>query len=265
MVALVVRALVASPAPGWRGARVPSPPRSVRVVPGNARATVSWHDAVSNGGQPDHRVRGRSCTTNDVALAINVFKSTATTQMIVGSEERPAPTRSRSPAKNTVGWSKLSARSAPATVGVPVAAGEADGGRREGPRDGVVARSPTNNGVADRRVPGHAVLNGHAASRRACSSRRKTKQVHHRLEDTARSYTFKVAAHNKRGWSALSTVSADGHDQVAHGTRPGDAAAAVRPACARRCRRGARPPRGGGGVDGGARLRQLARAVLRRV
>jgi hypothetical protein len=51
VVVLAFCGLLAAPEPA-SAAGVSIPPRSVRVAPGNARATIRWHKPSSNGGHP---------------------------------------------------------------------------------------------------------------------------------------------------------------------------------------------------------------------
>src|SRR3954454_23148572 len=101
-------------------ASVPVPPRSVRVAPGNARATIRWHRN-SNGGSPITAYQIQ-VYKKQVSLGIYQFQSTATTQTIVGLKNGQTLTF-KVAAKNTVGWSKFSAMSGPATIGSPAPVG----------------------------------------------------------------------------------------------------------------------------------------------
>ena len=120
-------ALIASSTPGWAEASAPKPPRSLRIVPGNKQAKVSWVKP-SNGGSPITQYE-IAVYHDEVVLGIHVFKSTATTQVIEGLKNSSTYTF-KVAAKNAVGWGKFSARSAPATIGVPSPPGKARRGRR---------------------------------------------------------------------------------------------------------------------------------------
>jgi len=200
--ALVVSALALASTPA-SAASVPKPPRSVRIIPGSARATVTWVKP-SNGGSPivwyEVAVYNHA---NSVLLGIQIFKSTATTQVIVGLKNGTTYTF-KVAAKNAVGWSKLSARSAPATVGVPSPPGKptAVAGKS---RATVSWTKPKNNGLpidAYRVVP---ILNTQQKEAHDFTAT-VTKQVITGLT-TGKKFTFAVAAHNKRGWGALSVES----------------------------------------------------------
>ena len=97
----------------------PSAPRSVTLVPGNGRVTVKWIAPFSNGGYPvtDYEVISYH---DDVRLAINIFHSAKLMEQIAGLKNASAYTFTVG-AGNAAGWSRLSARSAAVTPGVPVA------------------------------------------------------------------------------------------------------------------------------------------------
>jgi hypothetical protein len=206
VIVLVVGAfgLSSVPASDALAASVPKPPRSVRIIPGSARATVTWVRP-SNGGSPIvwYEVAVYNQKSN-LLLGIQVFKSTATTQVIVGLKNGTTYTF-KVAAKNAVGWSKLSARSAPATVGVPSPPGRpvAVAGKN---RATVSWTKPKNNSGLP--VDGYRVVPILYQQQKAplTFNSTVTTQVIAGLA-TGRTFTFAVAAHNKRGWSALSTES----------------------------------------------------------
>ena len=73
---LALGGLVAAPAPaGADGVSIP--PRSVRVAPGNARATIRWHKPASNGGHPITAYE-IEVYHEQVSLGIYQFQSSAT-------------------------------------------------------------------------------------------------------------------------------------------------------------------------------------------
>ncbi len=198
--ALTVGALVASSTPSW-AAEVPKPPRSVRVVPGNNRATVSWVRP-SNGGSllTQYRV---AVYHQGVLLRVQEFKSTATSQVIVALKNGNTYTF-KVAAKNAVGWSKFSARSAPSTMGAPSppAKPSAVAGKN---RATVSWKAPKNNGLSITSYRVTPILKGDAKPPITFNST-NTKQVIKGL-GTGKQFTFAVAAHNKRGWGGLSPES----------------------------------------------------------
>jgi hypothetical protein len=191
-------------APGPAGAAsVPVPPRSVRVVPGNGRATVRWHPS-SNGGSPISAYEIQ-VFHNQVTLGIYQYQSTATQQTVVGLKNGDTLTF-KVAAKNAVGWSKFSALSGPARIGAPVPIGvpKATGGTG---RATVSWHAAKGNGAAVNQYRITPRIDGHAKPARLFKSA-KTKQVFTGLQH-GKKYTFEIEAHNARGWSAASDPSAE--------------------------------------------------------
>ena len=202
VVAVVLGALVASPDPGWAKPGVPSAPKSVKPLPGNGRAKVSWQPPYSNGG---HKVTQYKVIAyhGDVALAVNVFHSTATSQFIVGLKNGQAYAFTVS-AKNSVGWSAFSARSSTVKVGIPIPPPPPSAVAGVGQAT-VSWHPPVNNGSAVDSYRVTPYLAGATQPDRVFKAS-KTKQLIAALKHGKR-YQFKVSAHNKIGWSAPSAVS----------------------------------------------------------
>jgi Fibronectin type III domain len=204
VVALVASVIVASPPEaGWASPGAPSAPKSVRLVPGNARVNVTWTAPYSDGG---HKVTAYKVTTyhDEVALAVNVFRSTKTTETIVGLTNGKAYTFTVA-AKNSSGWSRFSARSPSVKVGIPVAPAKPTSVPGTGSAT-VTWRAPVSNGNPINWYRITPYLAGHTMPGRIFMSS-KTREVMTTLQHGKR-YQFKVAAHNKIGWSAPSPVSA---------------------------------------------------------
>ena|SRR5689334_21429391 len=184
-------------------ASVPVPPRSVRVAPGNGRATVRWHRN-SNGGSPITAYQIQ-VYRKQVSQGIYQFKSTATTQTIVGLKNGNTLTF-KVAAKNAVGWSKFSAMSAPATIGAPSPIGTPTAVAGSG-RATVSWHKAAPNGAAINQYRVTPLVNGQPKTPRVFRNS-KTKQVITGLA-TGKKYTFQVAAHNARGWGSVSDPSAE--------------------------------------------------------
>jgi hypothetical protein len=199
---LVLAGLVASSEPGW-AASVPVPPRSVRIAPGNARATVRWHKP-SNGGSPITQYKV-SVYHDNVSLGIYQFNSTAMVETIVGLKNGETLTF-KVAAKNAAGWSKFSARSAPATIGAPVPIGTPSAVAGNA-RATVSWHAASSNGASVNEYRVTPRINGHAKAAHVYGAAR-TRQVISGLSH-GQKYTFEVAAHNSRGWGAPSNVSAE--------------------------------------------------------
>ena len=202
-VSVLACALVAVPAPAGAVPGVPSAPKAVKGVPGYKSAVVTWQPPYSNGG---HKVNAYQIIAyqKDVPLAVNVFKSDRTTQVIVGLSQGKDYTF-KVAAKNNVGWSQFSARSPAVKVGVPVAPVKPSAVPGND-RATVKWKAPKNNGAA---IDGYRVtpfVSGTTQPARFFKST-KVSQVLVGLKN-GKSYQFKVEAHNKNGWSALSPVSA---------------------------------------------------------
>jgi hypothetical protein len=204
VVAAVLCAVVATPQAGWATPGPPSAPKSVTLVAGNGRVAVTWVAPFSNGG---HKVTAYEVLAyhNDVRLAINVFHSTKLSQQITGLKNGSGYTFTVG-ARNSVGWSRLSARSSAVTVGTTVAPGKPTAVSGHG-RATVSWHAPSsNNGFP---VNGYRVtpfINGSPGAARVFNTV-QTHQVVAGLQ-AGKPYSFKVAAHNKNGWSYASVNSA---------------------------------------------------------
>ena len=203
VVAAALCSLLATPQAGWATPGVPSAPKSLTLEAGNASAVVHWVAPFSNGG---HKITAYEVLTyhNDVRLAINVFHSTKLSQKITGLKNGSSYTFTVG-AKNSVGWSRFSARSAAVTAGTSVAPSKPTA--VPGDRRATVSwRDPVNtNGGA---VNGYRVtpyINGSAGAARVFDTA-ETHQVVAGLQN-GKPYSFKVAAHNKNGWSYASVSS----------------------------------------------------------
>ena len=202
MVALLACALVVFAAPSGASASAPKPPRSVRIVPGNKQAKVSWVKP-SSGGSPITQYEV-AVYHDAVLLGIHVFRSTATTQVIEGLQNSSTYTF-KVAAKNAVGWSKLSARSAPATIGVPSPPGKPTAVAGKG-RATVSWKAPAaNSGLPVNGYQVTPILGGQARSPHVFSSA-ATHQVITGLA-SGKKFSFTVAARNKLGWGAPSVES----------------------------------------------------------
>jgi neurocan core protein len=182
----------------------PSPPRSLRTTPGNARATVRWHPPDHLNGYPVTRWRVVAYNAGDNPLPTREFAGQQTTYVYPGLQNGKPYTFTVS-AKNRKGWSALSARSAPVRIGVPLRPGKptvVPGVARAT----VSWHAPTNNGTTVKAYRVATFIDGHAGATRTFASP-KTKQVITGLKRGKR-YTFTVAAHNNRGWSTPSNPSA---------------------------------------------------------
>ncbi len=203
VVCIAACVLVVVPEAAWATPGVPSAPKAVKPVPGNQSAVVTWAAPYSNGG---HKVTSYQVIAyhKEFALAVNVFHSARTTQIIVGLKQGEEYTF-KVAAKNSVGWSQLSARSPAIEVGVPVAPAKpaAVGGID---RATVTWKAPKNSGSAINWYRVLVFVSGSTQTPRLFKST-KVSQVLYGLV-TGKRYQFKVEAHNKYGWSAPSAVSA---------------------------------------------------------
>jgi hypothetical protein len=199
---LALTGLVAVPETAG-AASVPVPPRSVRITSGNARATIRWHKN-SNGGSPITAYE-IAVYHESVSLGIYQFNSTATTQTLVGLKNGQTLTF-KVAAKNSAGWSKFSARSAPATIGAPAPVGTPTAVAGSG-RATVSWRAGATNGAAVNQYRVTPRIDGHAKTARVFKNS-KTRQVLTGLAH-GKKYTFEVEAHNARGWGAVSNPSAE--------------------------------------------------------
>jgi hypothetical protein len=203
MVAVVLCALAAAPQASWATPGPPSAPRTVTLAPGNGRVTVRWVAPFSNGG---HKVVAYEVFVyqRDVRLAINLFHSTNLSEQITGLKNGHAYTFTVG-ARNSVGWSRLSARSPSVTVGTPVAPGKPTGVAATTSVSLSWPAPSSDNGFA---INGYRVtpfIAGSPGAARVFNSAR-THEVVAGLQ-RGRSYTFKVAAHNRNGWSDESVNS----------------------------------------------------------
>jgi len=200
--AAVLCALVATSPAGWAAPGPPSAPRSVTLVPGNGRVTVSWIAPFSNGGHPvtNYEVIAYH---HDVRLAINVFHSNKLTEPITGLKNGSAYTFTVG-ARNAAGWSRLSARSTAITAGAPVAPTKPSAVPGDG-RVTISWHAPNDNGfgVDEYRVTPY--IKGSPGAARVFKSA-QTRQIVAGLQN-GKPYSFKVAAHNRNGWSDASINS----------------------------------------------------------
>ena len=203
LAAAVLCALVATPQPGWATPGPPSAPKEVTLVAGNASVIVKWIPPFSNGG---HKVTEYEVLTyhNDVRLAINEFHSTKLSQKITGLKNGLSYTFTVG-ARNSTGWSRLSARSSAVTPGTALPPGKPTA--VPGDRRATVSwHAPSsNNGFA---INGYRVtpyINGSPGAARVFN----TTQTHAVVAglQNGKPYSFKVAAHNKFGWGYVSLSS----------------------------------------------------------
>jgi hypothetical protein len=204
-VALTVGALlVAAPQAGWATSTIPTAPRSVRMTPGNTTVTVRWHPPVDSGGRPITAYEVIPYL-NNLALGINVFNSTKTSQVIYGLKNGRSYTF-KVAAKNSVGWSRLSARSDFVTVGVPLPPGAVSAVPGTGKATVSWHAPPSNNGSPVSSYQVTPLLDGAVQAAHTFNST-QTHQVISGLQG-GKPYTFEVEAHNRNGFSAPSNVSA---------------------------------------------------------
>jgi hypothetical protein len=165
--------------------------------------TVQWIAPFSNGG---HKVVAYEVFVfhDDVRLAINVFHSAKLNEQITGLKNGSVYTFTVG-ARNSVGWSRLSARSPAVTVGTPVAPGKPSG--VAGPTSVSLSwpAPSTNNGFSITQYRVTPFVAGIPGSARVFNSGR-THEVVSGLQH-GRPYTFKVSAHNRNGWSDESVNS----------------------------------------------------------
>ena len=200
----VVALLVSAPQAGWATSTIPSAPRSVRMTPGNTTVTVRWHPPANSGGRPVTAYEVIPYL-NNLALGINVFNSTKTSQVIFGLKNGRSYTF-KVAAKNSVGWSRLSSRSDFVTVGVPLPPGAVSAVPGKGRATVSWHAPPSNNGSAVNSYRVTPLLDG-AAQAAITFNTLQTHQVITGLPG-GKPYTFEVEAHNRNGFSAPSNVSA---------------------------------------------------------
>lgn len=203
MAALGIVALMANSAPG--STQPPSPPGSVRGIPGNASAAVSWNKPTRNGGGAIDAYKVITYLLS-APRPTNVFHSPATTQTIIGLSNGKSYTF-KVAAHNAAGWGKLSAMSPAVTIGVP------------GPPLSVAGvtgnalvkvswKAPaSNSGLA---ITAYRVTPRHGTSTlpvRTFNSTATTQSISGLTNGQV--YSFVVAADNARGWGQTSAESAD--------------------------------------------------------
>jgi large repetitive protein len=174
------------------------------MVPGNARASVRWHPPVNTGGRPITQYEVIPYLDNS-PLPTNVFNSTATSEVIFGLKNGKSYTF-KVAAKNSVGWSRLSARSGFVTVGVPLAPGTPTVVKGTASATVSWRVPPSNNGFAVNSYRVTPLLDGAVQIARTFNAT-LTHQVITGLQG-GQPYTFEVEAHNRYGWSAPSNLSA---------------------------------------------------------
>jgi hypothetical protein len=182
----------------------PSAPRSLRLTPGNARATVRWHAPDHLNGAAVGRYRVTAYSAGDNPLPTREFMGSQTIYVYPGLRNAHVYTFTVQ-AKNKYGWSSLSARSGPVTIGVPLSPGKPSATAGVG-RATVSWHTPTSNGATVKAYRVTPFIDGHASPVRTFNSM-ATKQVITGLKH-GRRYTFTVAGHNNRGWGVTSTESA---------------------------------------------------------
>ena len=181
----------------------PSPPRSLRTTPGDARATVRWHAPNDLNGYPVTRWRIVAYNAGNNPLPTREYAGKTLAYVYPGLQNGKPYTFTVS-AKNRKGWSPLSARSAPVRIGVPLAPGQPTAVPGTG-RATVKWKTPVSNGATVKAYRVTTLVDGHAGSVRTFSSP-KTAQVITGLKRGKR-YSFAVAGHNNRGWGAPSNPS----------------------------------------------------------
>jgi neurocan core protein len=182
----------------------PSPPRSLRTTPGDARATVRWHAPDHLNGAPVRRWRVTAYGPGDNPLPTRESASSQTAYVYPGLQNGRLYTFTVA-AKNKYGWSGLSARSDPVEIGVPLPPGKPAAKAGVG-RATVSWHTPTSNGATVKAYRVTPFIDDHLTAARTFTSMATT-QVITGLKH-GRRYTFTVAAHNNRGWSKPSNPSA---------------------------------------------------------
>jgi hypothetical protein len=203
MAALGFVALSATSAPA--SITPPSPPGSVRGVPGNASATVSWVKPTHNGGAIIDAYKVITYLLS-APRPTNVFHSSATTQTILELTNGKSYTF-KVAAHNAAGWGELSAMSPAVTIGVPGppldVAGVAGNALVK-----LTWKPPTSNsGLA---IDQYRVTPLHGTSTlpvRTFNSIATTQMITGLVNGQV--YSFLVSAHNARGWGQASAESAD--------------------------------------------------------
>jgi len=134
-----------------------------------------------------------------------VFNSTKTSQVIYGLKNGRSYTF-KVAAKNSVGWSRLSARSDFVTVGVPLPPGAVSAVPGKSRATVSWHAPPSNNGSAVNSYRVTPLLDGAAQAAQTFNST----QTHQAITGLkgGQPYTFEVEAHNHNGYSAPSNVSA---------------------------------------------------------
>ena len=129
----------------------PSPPRSVRPVAGNGRATLRWVAPANSGGSKVTQYEVVPYINNAIQ-PIRVFHSSATTEVVVALTNGQ-PYTFKVAAKNTSGWGKLSHRSAVITIGAPSRSAQRAREGRTRAGDRVVVRARVGERREVQRVP----------------------------------------------------------------------------------------------------------------
>lgn len=173
------------------------------MVPGNGRATVRWHPPAHSGDHPITQYEIIPYLDNS-PLSTNVFNSTATSQVIYGLRNGRSYTF-KVAAKNSVGWSRLSARSGEVTIGVPLAppTPTAVSGKTDATVSWHAPESDNGSAVNSYRVT--PFLDGATQVAQTFNST-QTHEVITGLHG-GHPYTFEVEAHNRNGWSDPSDSS----------------------------------------------------------
>jgi hypothetical protein len=193
------------PAPAGAATGPPSPPRSVRPLPGNGQATLKWHPPDHLNGFPVTQWKIIAYNNRNTPLPTRIFTSPSTTYVYPGLSNSREYTFTVA-AKNRKGWSGASARSKPVKVGTPAKPARPKAVAGVG-RATLTWKTPSGNGAF---VKGYVVtpyLDGTKQAKARVFSSPSTRQVVTGLRRQRR-YTFTVTAHNNRGPSAPSNPSA---------------------------------------------------------
>ena len=183
---------------------VPAAPRSVRGTPGNGQAVVSWQKPLSNGGEA---IDAYEVVTYllERPRPTNVFHSTALSETILNLTNGKSYTF-KVAAHNAKGWGRLSAESAPVTVGVPSSPTNvfAAPGSAQATVSWTAPASSSGSPITAYRVTPITGANTLAAR---TFNNTATMQVITGLTN-GKTYSFRVAAQNARGWGGQSVESA---------------------------------------------------------
>ena len=135
---------------------------------------MRWHPPDHLNGYPVGRWRIVAYNAGNNPLPTREFVSKETTYVYPGLQNGKPYTFTVA-AKNKKGWSPLSARSAPVTIGVPLAPGKptvVPGVARAT----VKWHTPTSNGATVKAYRVTTIVDGHAGARRARSARRRRRR-----------------------------------------------------------------------------------------